>query len=191
MKIKILRDAEETMRNISKFEFETYKVFSEDMAALALAPTKIRWDVPTIVVACILELEKFEMYEVCHYEVMKPNFNCHLLYSDTDSLLYEIKTEKNSNFYEKLYEKREIMDNFDFFNYPPDHFLYNAENKLTVLKFKDEFPGDIITEFVALKPKLQSILSQSKYNYFKITGSKLFKERFLFSKIKKFRNFFF
>ena len=100
------------------------------------------------------------------------------------------KNGKNSNFYEKLYEKREILDNFDFSNYPSDHFLYNAENKLTVLKFKDEFPGDIITEFVALKPKLFSILSQSKYISFKITGSKLFKERFLFSKIKKFRKIF-
>ena len=189
MKIKILRDAEETMRNISKFEFETYKIFGKDMVALTLAPTKIRWDVPTIVGACILELAKFEMYKF-HYEVMKPNFNCHLLYSDTDSLMYEIRTEKNSNFYEKLYEKREILDNFDFSNYPSDHFLYNAENKLTVLKFKDEFPGDIITEFVALKPKLYSILSQSKYISFKITGSKLFKERFLFSKIKKFRKIF-
>ena len=189
MKIKILRDAEETMRNISKFEFETYKIFGEDMVALTLAPTKIRWDVPTIVGACILELAKFEMYKF-HYEVMKPNFNCHLLYSDTDSLMYEIKTEKNSNFYEKLYEKREILDNFDFSNYPSDHFLYNVENKLTVLKFKDEFSGDIITEFVALKPKLYSILSQSKYISFNNTGSKLLKQRFLFSKIKKFRKNF-
>ena len=93
MKIKVLRDAEETMRNISKFEFETYKKFSNDMAALILAPTKIRWNVPTIVGACILELAEFEMYKF-HYEVMKPNFICHLLYLDFDSLIYEIKTEK-------------------------------------------------------------------------------------------------
>ena len=71
MKIKILRDAEETMRNISKFEFETYKIFGEDMAALTIAPKKVRWDVPTIVGACILELAKFEMYKF-HYQVMKP-----------------------------------------------------------------------------------------------------------------------
>ena len=145
---------------------------------MTLAPTKIRRDVPAIVGACILKLEKFEMY-IFHYEVMKPvmevmkvrgyegKFNYHLLYSDTDSLMYEIKTEKNSNFNEKLYEKREISDNCDFSNYPSDHFLYNAENKLTILKFKNEFPGNIITEFVALKPKFYSILSQSKYNSLK------------------------
>ena len=78
------------------------------MAALTLAPTTIRWDVPTITGACKLELAKFEMYNFL-YEVMKPNFKCHILYSDTDSLMYEIKTEKNSNFYEKLYEKRETL----------------------------------------------------------------------------------
>ena len=78
MKIKILRDAEEAMRNKRKFEFETYKQFSEDMAALILAPTKIRWDVPTNVGACILELAEFEMHKF-HYKVMKPNLICHLL----------------------------------------------------------------------------------------------------------------
>ena len=93
------------------------------------------------------------------------------------------------NFSEILYEKRETFDIFDFSKYPSDHFLFNAENKLTVLKFKDEFPGDIITEIVPLKPKLYSILSQSKYNYFKITGSKLFKESF-FSNVKNFRKVF-
>ena len=97
-----------------------------------------------------------------HYEVMKPNFVCHLLYTDFDSLMYEIKTEKLEFLSKKLYEKRKILDNFDFSNYPTDHFLYGAENKLTVLKFKDEFPGDIIIEFDALKPKFYSILSQSK-----------------------------
>ena len=157
MKIKILRDAEETMQNISKFEFETYKIFGEGMAALTLAPTKIRWDVPTIVGACILELAKFEMYKF-HYEVIKPSFNYHQL-----SI---------------------------FSNYPSDHFLYNAENKLTVSKFKDEFPGDIITQFVASKPKLYSILSQSKYISLKITGSKLFKEHFYFQKLKNFEKIF-
>ena len=78
MNIKILRDAEETMRNISKFQFEFYKIFGEDMAALTLAPTKIRWDELTNVGACLLELAKFEMYKFL-YEVRKPNMNCHLL----------------------------------------------------------------------------------------------------------------
>ena len=156
MKIKILRDADETLRNKIKFEIETSIIFGEVMAALTLAPSKIRWDVRTIVGACKLELAKFEMYKF-HYEVMKINFTCQLFYSDTDSLMYEIKTEK-SRIFMKNYFKREILDNFEFSNYPSDHFFCNADSNLAVLKFKDEFPGDIVTEFVALKPKLFSIL---------------------------------
>ena len=72
MKIEILQDSEETIRNIRKFDFETYEIFSEDMAALTLAPTKIRWDVPKIVGACRLELAMFEVYKF-PYEVMKVN----------------------------------------------------------------------------------------------------------------------
>ena len=76
------------MRSISKFGFETYGVFEEDTAALTLASTKFRLEVPTIVGVCILELAKFEMWKF-HYESSKPNLNCHLLFSDTDRLLYE------------------------------------------------------------------------------------------------------
>ena len=51
---KILRNAEETRRNISKFEIETYEIFGEDWAALTLAPIKTTRDVSTVVRACFL-----------------------------------------------------------------------------------------------------------------------------------------
>ena len=50
----------------------------------------ISWKKPTIVGATILDLAKYHMYDL-HYIVMKKNFFCRLLYSDTDSVLYEIK----------------------------------------------------------------------------------------------------
>ena len=52
-------------------------------------PTKIC--VPTIVRASVLELAKFHMYKF-NYDIMKLSFECQLLYSDTDSLMYEIKS---------------------------------------------------------------------------------------------------
>ena len=91
---KILRNAEETRRIISKFEIETYEVFGEDWAALTLAPIKTKWDVSTVVRACILELAKFEIYKF-QYDVMEPNFICHLSCSDTYSLMYGLKIKKN------------------------------------------------------------------------------------------------
>ena len=88
---------------------------------------------------------------------MKPNFEYQLLYSDTDSFLYQIKSE---NLYLKISEKRNILIELDLSNYPKNHPLYDPKNKMVVLNFKDEFPGDIITEFIFLKPKLYSILSR-------------------------------
>ena len=78
--------------------------------------------------------------------------NLELLYSDTDSFIYAIKTE---DVYADL---QKLTDSFDFSNYPSDHFLFSNVNKKVVLKFKEEAAaGKIIAEFIALKPKLYSL----------------------------------
>ena len=98
------------------------------------------------------------MYQF-HYGTMRSSFDCRLLYSDTDSLLYRINCE---DLYRELKE-RNVLDQFDFSIYPEDHELYSEENARVVLKFKDEFAGDYIKEFICLKPKLYSITSTSEY----------------------------
>ena len=90
---------------------------------------------------------------------MKLNFDCSLLYSDTDSLLYEIRGD---DFYKKLADDTLLKQHFDFSNYPPDHFLYNTENKMVTLKFKEEMRGSAIKEFVGLKAKMYSIVYEDK-----------------------------
>ena len=89
---------------------------------------------------------------------MRSSFDCWLLYSDTDSLLY------GSNCEDLCRELKESnnLDHFDFSNYPGDHELYSQENKRVVLEIKDEFVGDYIKEFICLKPKLCSITSASE-----------------------------
>ena len=135
-------------------------IFGENLAALTTRPKSIFWNTPTIVGATILDLAKFHMYSF-HYNVMRPNFNCRLLYSDTDSLLYAIKSD---NFYTELSQKpQSVLSHFDFSNYPPNHFLDDTTKKRVVLKYKDEFVGDYITDFICFKPKLYSILSKSKF----------------------------
>ena len=162
VKVNIVPNAEQTMKQISAFDFKTFKIFGDDLAALTSSPRVINWNVPTIVGACVLEIAKFEMYRF-HYEIMKPNVECRSLYSDTDSLLYEIETKKNADFYEFLKNKSDIIVEFEFSNFPENHSLFNKQNKLTVLKYKDEFPADSITDFIALKPTLYSIVSLKEY----------------------------
>ena len=82
-----------------------------------------------------------------------------MLYSDTDSLLYEVK---HTDFYEELARNAELRQYFDLSNYPTDHKLYNADNKMVTLKFEDELGGTPIEEFVGLKPKMYSILAGGK-----------------------------
>ena len=102
---------------------------------------------------------------------MRPNFNCCLLYSETDSLLYSVQSP---DFYKKLSEKlQSVLSHFDSSNYPFDHFMFNASNKKVVLKFKDEFAGDYITEFICLRPRLYSVLSTKMFILFEIDNISL------------------
>ena len=157
-KTTVSRDAE--LMIISKIEFDLYMIFGEHLAALTTRPKSIYWNTPTIVGATILDLAKYHMYAF-HYNVMRPNFHCRLLYSDRDSLLYAINSD---NFYKELSQKpQSVLSHFDFSNYPPHHFLYNTTYKRVVLKHRDEFFGDYITDFICLKPKLNSILPKSKF----------------------------
>ena len=154
MKTDLTRDARRTLTIVSKFEFDKFKVFGEEnMAALSSRPRKIYWDTPTMVGATILDLAKYYMYQF-HYGTMRSSFDCRLLYSDTGS---------------------NVLDQFDFSNYPEYHKLYSEENKRVLLKFKSEFAGDYIKEFICLKPKLYSITSASEYFTFNDSGKKLTK----------------
>ena len=102
-----------------------------------------------------MDLAKKYMFEFL-FTKTKPNLEVQLLYSDTDSFIYAVKTEH-------LYEYFKFFQpDFDFSNYPSDHPLYSEENKKVVLKMKGEMGGKIVKEFVALKPKFYSILDKGE-----------------------------
>ena len=89
------------------------------------------------------------MYDF-HYIFIKKNFDAELLFTDTDSLTYEIKSE---NIYEEFLKWKDL---FDLSNYPKDSKFFDETNK-KVSKMKDEFGGVIIDEFVGLKSKMYSM----------------------------------
>ena len=74
-----------------------------------------------------------------------------MLFADTDSLTYEIKSE---NVYEEFFKWKDL---FDFSNYPKDSKFFDEANKKVIGKMKDESEGKIIDEFVGLKSKMYSI----------------------------------
>ena len=72
---------------------------------------------------------------------------------DTDSLTCEIKSE---DVYEEFFKHKHL---FDFSNYPKDSKFFDETNKKIIGKMKDESEGKIIDEFVGLKSKINSMLS--------------------------------
>ena len=69
----------------------------------------------------------FNLY--CNF--IKKNFDAELLFTDTDSLTYEIKSE---NFYEELFKWKDL---FDFSNYSKDSKFFDEINKKFIGKMKD------------------------------------------------------
>ena len=74
-----------------------------------------------------------------------------MLFTDTESLTYEIKSE---DVYEEFFKHKHL---FDFSNYPEDSKFFDQANKKVIGKMKDESEGKIIDEFVGLKSKMYSM----------------------------------
>ena len=68
---------------------------------------------------------------------------------DTDSLIYNIETE---NFYKDIAE--DVSARFDASGYNPDRPLSVGLNKNVIGLMKDKPGGEIMTEFVTLRPKM-------------------------------------
>ena len=73
------------------------------------------------------------------------------MFTDTNSLTYEIKSE---NFYKKFFKWNDL---FDFSNYSKDSKFFHDVNKKLIGKTKDEYGGVIIDQFIGLKSKMYSI----------------------------------
>ena len=83
--------------------------------------------------------------------LLKKNFNAELLFTDTDSLAYEIKSK---NVYEEFFKWKNL---FDFSNYSKDSKFFDDANKKVIGIMKDEMGGVIIVEFIGLKSKMYAI----------------------------------
>ena len=125
-------------------------MFGKDYAAIHDIKPVLTLNKPIYIGYTVLDLSKWKMYDF-HYNSIKKNFDAELLFADTDSLTYEIKSK---DVYEEFFKQKDL---FDFSNYSKDSKLFNETNKKVIGKMKDEFGGIIIIEFVGLKSKMYSI----------------------------------
>ena len=152
--IKLCLNEKQTKKWLIKPNYQTFSILDENKALIQLKKQRVNLNRPIYLGFTCLEYAKYWMYHT-YYKWYKKFYgdNVTLAYTDTDSLLVVVKTE---DFYLDL--KNNFFSIMDFSNYPKDHFLYSKRNEKVIGKFKDEFPGVIIEEFVGLKPKLYSIL---------------------------------
>ena len=78
------------------------------------------------------------------------------MFTDTDSLTYEIEAE---DVYRKFWNDKSMFDNSD---YPENSPYYCNANKKVIRKFKDEACGVPIIEFVGLKSKMYSYIRDNE-----------------------------
>ena len=152
--VKLVNDRVKARKLVAKPNFNHLNIFCEELVAIHMKKTSLTMNKPVYVGMCILDLSKTIMYEI-HYNYIKPKYGdkAILLFTDTDSLMYEIQTE---DFYKDI--SGDVKDRFDTSDYPPNHpsGIPTGCNKKVLGMFKDEAGGKIIDEFVGLRSKLYS-----------------------------------
>ena len=147
--VRFVNNEKDFLKYTNRPTYVTHKLFDKDFAAIHEIKPVLMLNKPIYVGFIVLELSKWMMYDF-HHNFIKKNFNAKLLFTDTDSLTYEIKSEN-------VYEFFKWKDLFDFSNYSKDSKFFDNTNKKVIGKMKDEYGGVIIDELVGLKSKMYSI----------------------------------
>ena len=153
--IKLVTTDKTRSKLVSEPNYHTMNYISEDLSIIEMSKTKVKMNKPIYLGLSILEISKLLMYEFW-YDYMKPKYNdkVKLCYMDTDSFIMNIKIE---DFYNDI--ANDVEKRFDTSNYECDRPLPIGKNKKVIGLMKDELGGRIITEFVALRPKTYSYLT--------------------------------
>ena len=154
--VKLVTNEKKLLKWVSRPTYVSSKIFNEDLVAVHKIKETLTLNRPAYVGMCVLDLSKTLMYDF-HYNYIKDKYGdkAKLLFTDTDSLMYEIQTD---DVYKDLFVDKDKFDNSD---YPEDSPFYFGDNKKVIGKFKDEAAGVPITEFVGLKSKMYSYIKDN------------------------------
>ena len=148
--VRFVNNKKDFLKYTSRPTSVTHKLFNKNFAAIHEIKQVLVLNKPIYVGFTVSELSKWLMYYF-HYNFIKKNFNVQLLFTDTDSLTYEIKSE---NVYKYFFRWKDL---FDLSNYSKDSKFFDDTNKKVIGKMKDEYGGVIIDQLIGLKSKMHSI----------------------------------
>ena len=151
--VKLINNEKKYLKVVSRPSFVSQKILDKNLVAVHKIKPALLVNKPIYVGFSILELSKMIMYD-WHYNYFVKKFKCSLLFTDTDSLVYEIKG--TDNVYDEVFKDKKL---FDFSGYDRGSVYYDCVNKKVIGKMKDEMSVKIIAEFVGLRYKMYSIVT--------------------------------
>ena len=153
--VKLVNERKRAEKLIAKPTFKHLTIFDENLITVHMKRTKLKFNKPVYCGMAILDSSKSLMYDF-HYKYILPKYGekAKLLFTDTDSLCYEIETE---DFYKDISNDGEAK--FDTSNFEKNHpsGIPDGKNKKVPGLMKDEAGGKIIEEFVGLRENLYSV----------------------------------
>ena len=154
--VRLVTSKEKLLKLASKPTYVSSKIFNENLVAVHKIKETLTMNRPAYIGMCILDLSKTLMYDF-HYNYIKHKYGnkAKLLFTDTDSLTYEIKT---NDAYNDFFKDKSKFDNSD---YPENSPYFNKINKKIIGKFKDEAAGVPVVEFIGLRSKMYSYLKDN------------------------------
>ena len=155
--VRVVTDEKKLLKLTSKPTYVSCKIFNENLVAVHKIKETITLNRPAYVGMSILDLSKTLMYDF-HYKYIKKNYGekAMLLFTDTDSLTYEIEA---NDVYRDFWIDKDKFDNSD---YPEGSPYFDKTNKKVIGKFKDEAAGVPICEFVGLRSKIYSYIKDNE-----------------------------
>ena len=190
--IKLVTTDRKRSKLVSEPNYHTINLISEDLSIIEMKKTKVKMNKPIYLGLSILEISKILMYEFW-YDYMKPKYNdnVRLCYMDTDSFVMHIKT---NDFYKDI--ANDVENRFNTSNYEVNMSetsalarrpLPTGKNKKIIDLMKDELGGKILIEFVTLRPKAYSFLTDDGKDDKKAKGTKkcIIKKMIKFNDYKK------
>ena len=166
--IKLVTTDKKRNKLVSERNYHTINYISEDLSIIEMNKMKVKMNKPIYLGLSILDISKILMYEFW-YDYMKPKYNDNvkLCYMDTDSFVMNIKA---NDFYKDI--ANDVEKRFNTSNYEVNIPLPTGKNKKVIGLMKDELGGKIITEFVTLRPKTYSYLTDDGKEDKKAKGTK-------------------
>ena len=111
--VKLVKNEKDYLKSTSKLSYMSHKIFDNNLVTIRKSKLALKLNKLVCIGMCILELSKVLMYKF-HYDYIKNKYDnkSKLLFTDIDSLMYEIKTE---HVYKDFSSDKKL---FDFSNYP-------------------------------------------------------------------------